>query len=89
MTHTLTAPDPAVEFAELLTECAELSLTLARKRRQAEERHHGLCELTEDLEGAVARAREAVARGRAFAPELDDLRRLQARLRRELPGRAA
>ena len=79
----------ATEFAELLTECAELSLTLTAKRSRLEQRLGTLEDLTEDLELAVARAREAVARGEDFDDELSDLRRLQGALRRELPARAA
>ncbi len=79
----------ATEFAELLTECAELSLTLTAKRSRLEERLATLTALTEDLECAVVRAREAVARGEDFDDELVELRRLQGALRRELPVRAA
>ncbi len=89
MTTAEITEERATEFAELLTECAELSLTLTAKRGRLEERLGTLESLTEDLECGVARAREAVARGEDFDEELMDLRRLQRALRQELPVRAA
>lgn len=74
------------EFGDLLADSAVLSHTLIEMRGRLSERLTRLDGLGHDLEGAVARAREAMARGRACDSEVERLRAVHRRMRQELGG---
>lgn len=75
------------EIADLLSDCATLSLAMYRERARLAARLQWLSARVRDLESAVADLRDAAARHRPVEGELDELRRLRTSLRGELSDR--
>lgn len=87
MTLEPTRQLPEAELSDLLAGSAELVLAICSERARLQERLAALSVGRHELECAVARAREAVARGRRSEQEIERLEAVMASLRRELTVR--